>query len=51
MVPADVPIVTVDPGTLSDPKSGVKVIIFPPMSDPKTAGRILYGENGITPPQ
>jgi hypothetical protein len=51
IVPADVPIVTIDPGAMSDLKPGVKVIIFPSMTDAKTASRILYGENGITPPQ
>ncbi len=51
VVPPDVPIVTIDPGALSDLKPGVKVIVFPSATDPKTASRILYGENGITPPQ
>ena len=51
LVPADVPIVTIDPGAMSDLKPGVKVIVFPSMTDPKTAARILYGENGIAPPQ
>ena len=51
MVPSDVPIVMIDPGAMSDLKPGVKVIVFPSMTDPKTAARILYGENGITPPQ
>jgi hypothetical protein len=51
IVPADVPIVTIDPGSMSDLKPGVKVIVFPSMTDPKTAARILYGENGIAPPQ
>jgi hypothetical protein len=51
VVPADVPIVTIDPGALSDLKPGVKVLVFPSMTDPKTAGRIIYGENGIAPPQ
>jgi hypothetical protein len=51
IVPADVPIVTIDPGDMSDLKPGVKVIVFPSMTDPKTAARILYGEDGIAPPQ
>jgi hypothetical protein len=51
MVPADVPIVTIDPGAMSDLKPGVKVIVFPSMTNAKTAARILYGENGIAPPQ
>jgi len=51
VVPADVPIVTVDPGALSDLQPGVKVLVFPSMTDPETAGRIMYGENGIAPPQ
>jgi hypothetical protein len=51
MVPADVPIVTIDPGAMSDLKPGVKVIVFPSMTNTKTAARILYGEDGIAPPQ
>lgn len=51
IVPADVPIVTIDPGALADLKPGLKVIVFPAKGDPKTASRIVYGENGITPPQ
>ena len=50
-MPADVPIVAIDPGSMSDLKPGVKVIVFPSPNDPKTASRILYGEDGITPPQ
>lgn len=51
IVPADVPIVTVDPGAVTDLKPGLKVIVFPAKGEPKTAGTIVYGENGITPPQ
>jgi hypothetical protein len=51
MVPAGVPIVTIDPGAMSDLKPGVKVIVFPSMSDAGTAATIVYGENGIAPPQ
>jgi hypothetical protein len=51
IVPADVPIVTIDPGAMSDLKPGAKVIVFPSKNDAKTAGTILYGENGIVPPQ
>lgn len=51
VVPPDVPVVTIDPGSTADLKPGVKVIVFPSMQDPKTAARILFGENGITPPQ
>ena len=51
IVPADVPIVTIDPGALSDLKPGFKVIVFPSKADAKTAGTIVYGENGIAPPQ
>jgi hypothetical protein len=51
IVPADVPIVTIDPGALSDLKPGFKVIVFPSKTDAKTAGTIVYGENGIAPPQ
>jgi D-lyxose ketol-isomerase len=51
IVPSDVPIVTIDPGTMSDLKPGLKVIVFPSKTDAKTAGTIVYGENGISPPQ
>jgi hypothetical protein len=51
IVPADVPIVTIDPGAMSDLTPGVKVIVFPAKGDAKTAGTIVYGENGIAPPQ
>jgi hypothetical protein len=51
IVPPDVPIVTIDPGSMSDLKPGVKVIVFSSMTDPNTAARILFGESGITPPQ
>jgi hypothetical protein len=51
IVPADVPIVTIDPGAMSDLQPGVKVIVFSSASDLKTAARVLYGENGIAPPQ
>ena len=51
IVPADVPIVKIDPGSMSDLKTGLKLIVFPSRTDPKTAGTIVYGEDGITPPQ
>jgi hypothetical protein len=51
IVPADVPIVTIDPGAISDLKPGLKVIVFPSKTDAKTAGTIVYGEDGIAPPQ
>ena len=51
IVPADVPIVTIDPGSMSDLKPGVKVIVFPSKTDATTAATIVYGENGIAPPQ
>jgi hypothetical protein len=51
IVPPDVPIVTIDPGSLGDLKPGVKVIIFPSKTNATTADRIVYGENGIAPPQ
>jgi hypothetical protein len=51
VVPPDVPIVTIDPGALSDLKPGVKVIVFPSKTDATTAGTIVYGEDGIAPPQ
>jgi hypothetical protein len=51
VVPADVPIVTIDPGSMSDLKPGVKVLVFPSMTDATTASTIVYGEDGIAPPQ
>jgi hypothetical protein len=51
MVPADVPIVMLAPGSANDVKAGVKVIVAPVKGDPKTANAVLYGLNGITPPQ
>jgi hypothetical protein len=51
IVPADVPIVTIDPGSMSDLKAGVKVIVFPSKTDATTANTIVFGENGIAPPQ
>jgi hypothetical protein len=51
IVPPDVPIVTIDPGAMSDLKPGLKVIVFPAKNDATAAARIVYGENGIAPPQ
>jgi hypothetical protein len=51
IVPADVPIVTIDPGSLSNVKPGTKVIVIPTKGDATTADRVIYGENGIAPPQ
>jgi len=51
MVPTDVPIVMLQPGTAASVTPGVKVIVNPVKTDPKTAAVILYGMNGITPPQ
>ena len=51
IVPADVPIVTIDPGTMSDLKPGVKVLVFPSKTDATMASTIVYGEDGIAPPQ
>lgn len=50
-VPPGVPIVTVEPGGLRDLHPGVKVLIIPSNGLPGHAGVILYGEQGITPPQ
>ncbi|HTI01528.1 MAG TPA: hypothetical protein VL752_11335 [Acidisoma sp.] len=50
-VPHGVPIVTVEPGTLRALHPGVKVLILPAKGAPGHAARILYGEQGITPPQ
>jgi hypothetical protein len=50
-VPRGVPIVTVEPGALRDLHPGVKVLIIPAKDAPGHAGHILYGEQGITPPQ
>ena len=51
VVPADVPIVTIAPGAMSDVTSGTKVIVVPAKGDAKTAAAVLFGRNGITPPQ
>jgi hypothetical protein len=51
IVPADVPIVTIAPGAASEVQSGVKVIVVPAKGDAKTAAAVLFGRNGITPPQ
>ena len=50
-VPADVPVVTIEPKAMSDLAAGQKVIIIPAADDAKTAAAIIYGEAGITPPQ
>lgn len=50
-VPRGVPIVTVEPGALRELHPGVKVLIIPAKDAPGHAGHILYGEQGITPPQ
>ncbi|MCB8883199.1 hypothetical protein ACELLULO517_23320 [Acidisoma cellulosilytica] len=51
VVPADVPVVTIAPGAANEITSGVKVIILPAKGDPNAAGAVLFGRNGITPPQ
>jgi hypothetical protein len=51
LVPPDTPIVSVGPGSFTDLQPGVKVIVFSDAHDPQAADRILYGENGMTPPQ
>lgn len=51
VVPADVPIVAIAPGASSEVTSGVKVIIIPAKTDPSAAAAVLFGRNGITPPQ
>ncbi|MCB8882368.1 hypothetical protein ACELLULO517_19125 [Acidisoma cellulosilytica] len=51
VVPADVPIVTIAPGAMTEVTSGVKVIVVPAKGDAKTAAAVLFGRNGITPPQ
>jgi hypothetical protein len=50
-VPADVPVVTIEPKAVSDLAAGQKVIVFPAKGDATTAAAIVYGEAGITPPQ
>jgi hypothetical protein len=49
-VPSDVPVVSVEPSDKSALQAGQKVIVFV-APDGGTAGAIVYGENGITPPQ
>lgn len=51
LVPPGTPIVTVAPGRLEALQPGSKVIVFASGEDPKTAARIVYGEDGLTPPQ
>lgn len=51
LVPPGTPIVTIGPGTYKALQPGMKVVVFPSPKDPKIAGRIAYGENGLTPPQ
>ena len=51
VVPADVPIVTIAPGAASEVTSGTKVIIIPAKAAANTAAAVLFGLNGITPPQ
>ncbi|GAB0120194.1 hypothetical protein [Acidisoma sp. 7E03] len=51
LVPPGVPVVTVEPGRWQDLHPGVKVVILPAPGAPGQAGHILYGEQGITPPQ
>lgn len=51
-VPADVPIVTFEPGTAADIKPGAKVIIFgmKAADGSLSADRISVGKDGLTPP-
>ena len=51
-VPADVPIVTFEPGTLADVKPGAKVIIFAMKAadGSLSADRVNVGKDGLTPP-
>ncbi|HEX3984328.1 MAG TPA: hypothetical protein VHX12_11585, partial [Acidisoma sp.] len=51
LVPSGTPIVTVGPGSYAALHPGIKVIVFAEMHAPKTAARIIYGENGLMPPQ
>jgi hypothetical protein len=51
-VPADVPIVTFEPGTLDELKAGAKVIIFATKATDGslTSDRVSVGKDGLTPP-
>ena len=51
LVPPGTPIVTVGPGTYAALQPGMKVVVFPDPKNPTAAGRIAYGEDGLTPPQ
>lgn len=51
LVPPGVPVVTVEPGRWQDLHPGVKVVVLPAQGAASQAGHILYGEQGITPPQ
>ena len=50
VVPANAPVVMIVPADRSLLAPGVKAIVFADPKDPKTAGRITVGENGVTPP-
>jgi len=52
LVPADVPIVTYEPGSVSDIKAGAHVIIFATKAadGSLSADRISVGKDGLTPP-
>jgi hypothetical protein len=51
VVPADVPIVTIAPGAAAEVQKGVKVIVVPAKGEPQIAAAVLFGRDGITPPQ
>jgi hypothetical protein len=50
VVPANAPIVMIVPADRSLLTTGAKAIVFADSKDPKTAGRVIVGENGVTPP-
>ena len=52
LVPADVPIVTFEPGTPDEVKAGAKVIIFATKAadGSLSADRVNVGKDGLTPP-
>lgn len=50
-LPADIPVVTLEPGDKTMLKSGAKVVVFGPVTGSTVeAERIIVGEDGVKPP-
>ncbi len=50
VVPANIPVVAMEPADRSLLVPGAKVIVFTAPNDPSVAARIAVGEHGLTPP-